>query len=271
MAAERQESSSSPFSSSLSSSTHRRHRRSTSSLIPKDGLSLHDFVQASSRINNAAEDIQQQQGETIQHNPMTFHIKTYGCQMNVNDTDIVRAILLEHGFQEWKGGQEDVDDQVVVVTKKHHSKDNKSNISSTASSFITDMNNNVPDIILTNTCAIREKAEDKVWQRLRTLRKHKHSLQIVGVLGCMAERLQEKLLQQDMAQLVVGPDQYRQLPHLLQEIIMAKQNSTAPNTHAMNVELSFQETYDDIVPIRDEASNPFSAFVSIQRGCSNRW
>jgi len=171
------------------------------------------------------------------------------------------------------------------------------------------------DIILTNTCAIREKAEEKVWQRLYHLRKNKASHQIIGVLGCMAERLQNKLLEENVADLVVGPDAYRDLPQLLQQINdapenknnkykyngtngadnipgedlkstliqneqsqhrLAQQEENLPKKQkyrhkAINVELSTNETYEDIMPVRGEnASNQFAAFVSIQRGCSNR-
>ena len=189
--------------------------------------------------------------------------------MNVSDSDIVRAVMLEHGFQELSSV---VDENVQEVLVQKNPNNSRTTTPPT------------PDILLTNTCAIREKAEDKVWQRLRHLRKHRSKHQIVGVLGCMAERLQEQLLQENMADVVVGPDQYRQLPELLQRLIPEQQQQQQQDlernkkTHkrrrqrpqAMNVELSLQETYDDIVPVRDEASNPFSAFVSIQRGCSNR-
>lgn len=154
--------------------------------------------------------------------------------MNVNDTDIVRAVLLEKGFVEAPTEEE-------------------------------------ATIWLTNTCAIRDKAEQKVVQRLHRLRKRKqgqhNSKKVVGVLGCMAERLQEDLLQEQMADLVVGPDAYRDLPRLLDELLLPEH----PLSTAMNVQLSLDETYQDIVPIRDASSpTPFSAFVSIQRGCSNR-
>jgi len=166
-------------------------------------------------------------------NGHSFHIKTYGCQMNVNDTDIVRAVLLEKGFVEAPSEEK-------------------------------------ATIWLTNTCAIRDKAEQKVVQRLQGLRKRKqqqHSKKVVGVLGCMAERLQENLLQEQMADLVVGPDAYRDLPRLLDELLLPEH----PISTAMNVQLSLDETYEDIVPVRDASSpTPFSAFVSIQRGCSNR-
>lgn len=175
--------------------------------------------------------------------------------MNVNDTDIVRAILLDHGYSE-AALEEDA------------------------------------QIWLTNTCAIREKAEQKVWQRLQGQRKRiektntsskkkttllqtnntTNNKPIVGVLGCMAERLQETLLQDQLADLVVGPDAYRDLPRLLDDLLYEPEI-----TSAMNVELSLQETYPDILPVRSSTTTTtsqqqqqHSAFVSIQRGCSNR-
>jgi hypothetical protein len=256
---------------SSSSTKHQRQGGIRRSLIPQDGLTLEDFVhqtppQTESKRDNITSTISTH--KTTQQSPRTFHIKTYGCQMNVNDSDIVRAILLQHGYQEWQG-----QDEVVVKKKNRNKQNDDNNVIPTSSS------SSIPDIILTNTCAIREKAEDKVWQRLRHLRKQMQQHQIVGVLGCMAERLQSQLLQENMANIVVGPDQYRQLPQLLDDIVSQQQQQqqhpkTLLRRHrpiAMNVELSLEETYDDIVPIRDEASNPFSAFVSIQRGCSNRW
>ncbi|KAL3915775.1 MAG: hypothetical protein SGILL_005488 [Bacillariaceae sp.] len=188
--------------------------------------------------------------------------------MNVSDSDIVRAVLLENGYQELNM----LDDGVQEVIMK-----NRNNNSTTTTAATT----TTPDILLTNTCAIREKAEDKVWQRLRGLRKHRSSHQIVAVLGCMAERLQENLLKENMADVVVGPDQYRQLPELLDSVMKEQQqveeekkrSKRNRRPQAMNVELSLQETYDDIIPVRGEeasTSNPYSAFVSIQRGCSNR-
>jgi MiaB/RimO family radical SAM methylthiotransferase len=208
-----------------------------------------------------------------------FHIKTYGCQMNVNDTDIVRAILLEHG-----GYQEAATEDQATIW-------------------------------FTNTCAIREKAEQKVWNRLQTQKQRKLQTKttksnnttpnnkrvVVGVLGCMAERLQEKLLQENVADLVVGPDAYRDLPRLLDQLLLDQPKDVPlhPQPHedgddddngilpwAMNVQLNLEETYSDILPIRSihnnnkDSESPqqrqpqqqllHSAFVSIQRGCSNR-
>jgi len=158
--------------------------------------------------------------------PKTYYIETYGCQMNVADSEVVASILKEAGYEpvrDIKGA----------------------------------------DLILVNTCSIRENAEQRVWGRLDLFRseKRKRPQVIVGVLGCMAERLKEKLLESDkMVDMVVGPDAYRDLPVLLE---------IAGSGHsAVNVLLSREETYADISPVRLE-SNGVSAFISIMRGCNN--
>lgn len=158
--------------------------------------------------------------------PKTFYIETYGCQMNVADSEVVASILSDAGYQPAPGIKE-------------------------------------ADLILVNTCSIRENAEQRVWGRLDLFRseKKKRPQVIVGVLGCMAERLKEKLLESDkMVDMVVGPDAYRDLPMLVE---------TAATGHsAVNVLLSREETYADISPVRLE-SNGVSAFISIMRGCNN--
>lgn len=156
------------------------------------------------------------------------YLETYGCQMNVSDSEIVASILKENGYG-LTGRLEDA------------------------------------DVILINTCAIRENAEQKVRRRLAEVRAHKRHNRPdlkIGVLGCMAERLRKNLLEQEkLVDLVVGPDAYRDLPRLLGE--------TADTGQAVvNVQLSREETYDDITPIRYD-SNGISAFVSIMRGCDN--
>jgi tRNA-2-methylthio-N6-dimethylallyladenosine synthase len=156
------------------------------------------------------------------------YLETYGCQMNVSDSEIVASVLRENGY----GLTHD---------------------------------ENEADIVLINTCAIRENAEQKVRRRLGELRarKMKDNPDLkLGVLGCMAERLREKLLDQEkLVDLVVGPDAYRDLPNLL---------GTAEDTGqaAVNVQLSREETYADIAPVRYD-TNGVSAFVSIMRGCDN--
>jgi len=158
--------------------------------------------------------------------PKTFYIETYGCQMNVADSEVVASVLSDAGYQ-------------PAVSIKE------------------------ADLILVNTCSIRENAEQRVWGRLDLFKseKKKRPQVIVGVLGCMAERLKEKLLESDkMVDMVVGPDAYRDLPMLVE---------TASSGHAaVNVLLSREETYADISPVRLE-SNGVSAFISIMRGCNN--
>jgi len=156
------------------------------------------------------------------------YIETYGCQMNVADSGVVASVLEESGY----GLTRDQDDA---------------------------------DVVLLNTCAIRENAEQKIRTRLGMLRAEKERREgklMMGVLGCMAERLREKLLEQeDLVDVVVGPDAYRDLPRLLYE-------ADATGQAAVNVELSKQETYSDIAPVRYD-SNGVSAYVSIMRGCDN--
>ena len=158
--------------------------------------------------------------------PKTYYIETYGCQMNVADSEVVASVLADAGYL-----------PVREITQA--------------------------DIILVNTCSIRENAEQRVWGRLDLFRaqKKKRPQVIVGVLGCMAERLKEKLLESNkMVDMVIGPDAYRDLPMLVE---------TAATGHAaVNVLLSREETYADIAPVRLE-SNGVSAFISIMRGCNN--
>jgi tRNA-2-methylthio-N6-dimethylallyladenosine synthase len=156
------------------------------------------------------------------------YIETYGCQMNVSDSEIVASVLRENGY----GLTHDAD---------------------------------TADVVLINTCAIRENAEQKVRRRLSDFRaektKHGRKLQL-GVLGCMAERLRQKFLEQEkLVDIVVGPDAYRDLPRLLD--VSAESGQAAVNVH-----LSREETYADIAPVRYD-SNGISAFVSIMRGCDN--
>lgn len=155
-----------------------------------------------------------------------FYIESYGCQMNFNDSEIVASILMENEF--------------VPTKKMEHA-----------------------DLILINTCSIREKAEDTVRHRLREFNKIKEERPgtLIGVLGCMAERLKTKLLDQEkLVDLVVGPDAYRDLPKLV---------ATAEGGEkGVNVFLSREETYADISPVRLDETG-VSAFISIMRGCDN--
>ena len=159
-------------------------------------------------------------------NTKKFYIESYGCQMNFADSEIVASILQENGFGATRNFEE-------------------------------------ADLILLNTCSIREKAEQTVRKRLTEFRKLKEekSGTLVGVLGCMAERLKAKFLEEEkLVDLVVGPDAYRTLPGLITEAESGQK--------AVNVLLSREETYADIAPIRLN-SNGVSAFVSIMRGCNN--
>jgi MiaB/RimO family radical SAM methylthiotransferase len=150
--------------------------------------------------------------------------------MNVNDSDIVRSLLFDAGMKE-------TDDEQLA------------------------------NVLLTNTCAIREGAERKVHQRLLNLRtRFRKQKKIVGVLGCMAERLKEDLLQEGIVDLVVGPDAYRDLPHLVTQLL---DEEPVEQEQAVLVQLSLDETYADVTPVRRNADD-VAAFVSIQRGCNNR-
>jgi len=155
-----------------------------------------------------------------------FYIESYGCAMNFSDSEIVASILNQHGF----GATRIVEEA---------------------------------DLVLLNTCSIREKAEHTVRQRLTEIKKAKDIRpgMLVGVLGCMAERLKSKLLEEEkLVDLVVGPDAYRTLPALIEE--------AGTGQKAVNVLLSRDETYADISPVRLN-SNGVNAFVSIMRGCNN--
>lgn len=153
-------------------------------------------------------------------------IETYGCQMNAGDSEIVVSIMQEHGYRY----TESIDQA---------------------------------DIILINTCSIRDNAEQRIWGRLsamRQLKKRKPSL-IVGVIGCMAERLKEQLIEKGTGvDIVAGPDSYRTLPDLVR--------TAEDGSKGINVELSKEETYAEIAPVRLDR-NGVSAFIAIMRGCNN--
>lgn len=228
--------------STTSISTEKRRKR----WIPNDGLSFQDFVQQQHQQYPIEPSTTTTPSQSNSNTQSTFFIKTFGCQMNVNDTQLIRRILVTAGYRET------ADEQTA-------------------------------GIILTNTCAIREHAETKVWNRLKMLKQSSGTNQRkIGVLGCMAERLKDDLV--GLADFVVGPDEYRSLPEILSQ-----------SEKAVHVTLSKSETYQDIIPLREAVvveedtesstpehskknktkpknnkSNPFSAFTSIQRGCSNR-
>ena len=172
------------------------------------------------------------QGEVLQlsknkNTSRKMYIESYGCQMNFSDSEIVASILTGEGFSTTKD--------------------------------IT-----IADLVFVNTCSIREKAELTVRKRLEfynSIKRDKNPKMLVGVLGCMAERLKETFLEEEkLVDIVVGPDSYRDLPNLIKEVEDGKK--------AVNVILSLEETYADINPVR-LAGNGVTAFVSITRGCDN--
>ncbi|MDR2026047.1 MAG: tRNA (N6-isopentenyl adenosine(37)-C2)-methylthiotransferase MiaB [Prevotellaceae bacterium] len=153
------------------------------------------------------------------------YLETYGCQMNVNDSEVVVAIMQKAGYS---------------VTKN-----------------IGDAN-----LILINTCSVRDNAEQRVWGRLEYFRqeKKKRPNVSIGLIGCMAERLKESLLENNIVDVVVGPDAYRELPKLVEK--------TESGQKGINVLLSRDETYSDISPVRLDKTG-VTAFISIMRGCNN--
>jgi tRNA-2-methylthio-N6-dimethylallyladenosine synthase len=154
------------------------------------------------------------------------YIESYGCQMNFSDSEIVASILVEKGYATTRNLEE-------------------------------------ADLVFVNTCSIRDKAEQTVRARLATFRKLKKNNKelTIGVLGCMAERLKAKLLEEErLVDIVVGPDAYRDLPNLVQEVDDGRK--------AVNVLLSKEETYADINPVR-LGGNGVTSFISIMRGCDN--
>ena len=156
-----------------------------------------------------------------------MYIESYGCQMNFSDSEIVASILTKEGFS-------------------------------------TTPNLEDADIVFVNTCSIREKAEQTVRNRLKVynaIKKKQNPKMLVGVLGCMAERLKDKFLEEEkLVDMVVGPDAYRDLPNLIDEVTDGRK--------AVNVILSKEETYAEISPVR-LGGNGVTAFVSITRGCDN--
>lgn len=173
------------------------------------------------------------EGKTIKKRITCFNttnrkvfIETYGCQMNFSDSEIVASVLQKDGFE---------------ITNQYEE----------------------ANLIFLNTCSIRENAEQKVRNRLKTYNslKEKKPETIIGVLGCMAERLKAQLLEEErLVDIVAGPDSYRELPFLISEVLDGRK--------AVNVILSKEETYADINPVR-LSSNGVTAFISIMRGCDN--
>ena len=153
------------------------------------------------------------------------YIETYGCQMNVNDSEVILSILQD-------------DDYVLTENMDEAS------------------------LILANTCSIRDNAEQRIWGRIDQFRlqKRRRNGVIIGIVGCMAERLKDRLLDGHVVDIVAGPDSYRNLPALIKAV--------TPDSPQMDVMLSHEETYADISPVRMDR-NGISAYISIMRGCNN--
>ena len=154
-----------------------------------------------------------------------LYIETYGCQMNVSDSEVIFSILGKEGYERTEQIEE-------------------------------------ADVIFANTCSVRDNAEQRIWGRIEVFQKQKKVRPevVVGVVGCMAERLKDKLTETGKVDIVAGPDAYRSLPRLLRDV--------APDSPQIDVLLSHEETYADIVPVRTDR-NGVSAFISIMRGCNN--
>jgi tRNA-2-methylthio-N6-dimethylallyladenosine synthase len=177
--------------------------------------------------------LEDRQGEVLERDQSTddtsskkLYIESYGCQMNFSDSEVVASIMSENGFSTTR----DVDEA---------------------------------DVVLINTCSIRDNAEKRVRKRLTEFKKKKadNPEMVVGILGCMAERLKKSLLEQEkLVDLVAGPDAYRDLPNLIDEV--------GTGQKAVNVLLSRDETYADISPVRLDKGG-ISSFVTIMRGCDN--
>ena len=159
-------------------------------------------------------------------NGKRLYVETYGCQMNVGDSEILVSIMQDEGYRY----TEDIAQA---------------------------------DVILVNTCSIRDNAEQRIWGRLREFHRYKRARKglVVGIVGCMAERLREELFEREtVVDVVAGPDSYRELPRLVA--------AAAAGGHGVNVQLSQEETYGDMRPVRLDR-NGVSAFISIMRGCNN--
>lgn len=202
----------------------------------KNGPDLKSFLAQSDQIVQQTENFYFTSEQYLQNNVslindkpyQNVYFEIYGCQMNISDTEVVYGILDKTGRYKRVENERDA------------------------------------DVILIMTCSIREGAEQKIWYRLKQL--HRHKMQNrdlkIGILGCMAERLKEKIVQIDkIVDVVCGPDGYRDLPNLLDK-------SNEIGSYAMNVQLSLSETYADISPLKLNL-NSKTAFVSIQRGCDN--
>ena len=191
----------------------------------KTDISPHDSPHKDPHQYNG-EVIDNQQDRIIKSNGKKIYVESYGCQMNFSDSEIVASIMSKAGYETTKNSEE-------------------------------------ADVILLNTCAIRDNAEQRVRNRLTQFQgdKKRRPEMVVGILGCMAERLKSQLLEEEkLVDLVAGPDAYRDLPNLVTEV--------GTGQKAVNVLLSRDETYAEITPVRLD-SNGVSAFISITRGCDN--
>nr|XP_033330011.1 CDK5RAP1-like protein [Megalopta genalis]XP_033330012.1 CDK5RAP1-like protein [Megalopta genalis]XP_033330013.1 CDK5RAP1-like protein [Megalopta genalis] len=194
--------------------------------LSKTGPSLKDFIVHDIIPTNSIDAPNIPYIKDISGSSQKVYFEVYGCQMNVNDTEIIWSVLKSHGYQ-----------KVDTISEA--------------------------DIVLLVTCSIRDSAEQKVWNKLKCInvnRKKAKSKLKIGLLGCMAERLKDKILDKGkLVDVIAGPDSYKDLPRLL---------SVPENETAVNVVLSFDETYADIMPIRLNKEST-SAYVSIMRGCDN--
>ena len=166
-------------------------------------------------------------------NGKRLYVETYGCQMNVGDSEILVSIMQDEGYRY----TEDIAQADVILEEA--------------------------DAVFMNTCSIRDNAEQRIWGRLREFHRYKRARKglVVGIVGCMAERLREELFEREtVVDVVAGPDSYRELPRLVA--------AAAAGGHGVNVQLSQEETYGDIRPVRLDR-NGVSAFISIMRGCNN--
>lgn len=183
--------------------------------------------------NNKGLLVEERQGEAILVEQQSdnllgkkVYLESYGCQMNFSDSEIVASIMSKAGFETTRNAEE-------------------------------------ADVVLLNTCAIRDNAEQRVRKRLTQFQSDKKNNpdKVIGILGCMAERLKSQLLEEEkLVDLVAGPDAYRDLPNLVTEV--------GTGQKAVNVLLSRDETYAEITPVRLDF-NGVSAFISITRGCDN--
>lgn len=198
----------------------------SSVVLENEGSPFNNPNQYNGAVVDNSEVVNKQMANQIKNYTKKLYLESYGCQMNFSDSEIVASILDVQGYQTTKNFMES-------------------------------------DLILLNTCSIREKAEITVRTRLKSFNKikRKNPKLIIGVLGCMAERMKESLLEEEkLVDLVVGPDAYRDLPKLILEVEGGQKS--------VNVLLSREETYADISPVRLD-NKGVSAFISIMRGCDN--